>query len=127
MAETTLTLSLGILLILIGVAAALAILEIIGKQDVDPERAAPFRVTHKVLGYIFFILFLIISVLMFMRLKYWPGEIETRVVFHWALAVVVIALLIAKIVINRRYEKMYNLREGLLKARCALSFDQQCG
>jgi len=102
------TIGMGIILITIGVVAAIIILEAIGRHEVEGKRASSLRLAHRVLGYIFLLIFLAIMIPMFQRLKFWPGDLETRVVFHWILAEVVIAFIIAKIFINRRYKKLYS-------------------
>ena len=99
---------MGIVLIFIGVATAIVILELIGKPGAEGKGASSLRQAHHILSYLFLLVFLLIFIVMSTRLRFWPGDLEARVVFHWILADIVLAVIIAKIIINRRYKKMYN-------------------
>jgi hypothetical protein len=106
MAPEITTTIVGLLLVITGIAATIAILEGIGRVGPDAAKIARLKLIHRALAIIFLILFVIIFVGMHGRLKYWHGEPASRIVFHWVLGLAVLALLAAKIFIFNRYKKM---------------------
>ncbi len=99
---------IGIAVLIIGVTGGIFALEVVGVQQPDVAKTPKYRRIHHALGYTFITLFLLTSMFMIIRLKFWPVTVEPRVILHWALAESVIAIVIGKIVINRKYKKLYS-------------------
>ena len=106
MGEESRTIIAGIILLLLGIAASIIILEAMGRPAKDAKKVAKLKTVHRIMALLFAALMVLISISMFLRLQFWHGELSARVIVHWGLSLVVILLLVAKIVIYYRYPKM---------------------
>jgi len=95
---------LGIIFLLSGLVAIICMLTLMGKTE-KKVSAVFLRKTHKISGFVFFALLLVIS---YFCLKYWAmigDQISTRAVFHGVLAFALLIIFILKISIVQFYKQ----------------------
>jgi len=95
---------LGIIFLLSGLVAIICMLTLMGRAE-KKVSAAFLRKMHKISGFVFFALLLVIS---YFCLKYWAmvgDEISTRAVLHGVLAFGLLIILILKISIVQFYKQ----------------------
>ncbi len=63
---------------------------------------------HRINGYAFVILYLVMMYFMLLKLKDYPGELPARAMFHMVLGLSLAPLLVVKIIIARYYKAYYN-------------------
>src|SRR5215831_9610541 len=59
---------------------------------------------HRIAGYTFAAIFVVVSYFMLLRIKAIPDELPPRILVHMCLALMLAPLLIAKIVVARRHK-----------------------
>ncbi len=103
---------LGSIFLLAGIASVLSMFILMGKQGLKIS-AVFLRRFHKITGFVFFILLLVIS---YFCIKYWimaGDNISTRAVFHGVLAFVLFIVLIMKILIVQFYKQLLRFAPAL--------------
>jgi tellurite resistance protein TehA-like permease len=77
---------------------------------------------HRIAGYIFAAIFVVLSYFMLLRIKGYPDELPPRILVHMCLALMVAPLLIAKIVVARKQKAARGLLSALGVSLFVVSF-----
>ena len=112
---------LGSFFLLAGIAAVLSMFILMGKQGLKLS-ASFLRRFHKIAGFVFFILLLIIS---YLCVKYWiisGDSVSTRAVFHGVLALVLFIVLVMKMLIVQFYKQLLRFAPALGMTVFCLAF-----
>ncbi|MEP9410054.1 MAG: hypothetical protein HRF42_01385 [Candidatus Brocadia sp.] len=88
----------------VGIVAATHIVILLGKNNTAHEKY--FKWAHRIWGYIFFILYLFISVVMFQKLEEF-NVLPPKAVIHSYIGIAIFPLIIIKICVVRLYKKFY--------------------
>jgi mono/diheme cytochrome c family protein len=93
---------IAIAFLAIGILAALTMLALMGRSE---PRANPkaLKRAHSILGFLFFVLLLILSFVGLGYVSRAPGELAPRAVFHIVFAVSILAIIVLKLLIVRFY------------------------
>ncbi len=121
MSYFTTKLILGSIFFLAGLGATITMLTVMGKTE-KKMSVVTLRKMHKMLGFIFLILFLILGI---MGSKFWAAtgdEISTRAVLHAVLAAGLFIIFTLKIVIIQFYKQFLRIAPSLGMAVFCLSF-----
>lgn len=97
---------------LTGLIAVICMLTLMGRSDLKISTTI-LRRLHKVSGFVFFILLIIIS---YFCIKHWimaGDNLSTRAIFHAVLALVLFAVLLIKILIVQFYKQLIRLAPAL--------------
>lgn len=95
-------------LLIIGIIAAVFILiHLCRPQPHTSSHSKLFRWAHRISGYIFFILYLFIAVIMFKKLEEFT-MLPPKAVVHSYIGIIIFPLIIIKICIARLFKKFYN-------------------
>jgi len=97
--------SLAIVFLICGIAATFIMLELRGAPKDRSINATLIRL-HKIFGWFFMGIFLLLVVVMILKLSGYKEEISSRISFHIALSLALIPLLGVKIIIARRYPRL---------------------
>ncbi|MFQ5720954.1 MAG: DUF6529 family protein, partial [Candidatus Aminicenantales bacterium] len=100
------------ILLLVGLIAFLCMLTLMGRTDRKTSTAF-LRKTHKIAGFIFFVLVLMIS---YFCTKYWiqaGDQLSGRAIFHAVLALTLLIILIIKLVIVQFYKQLLRMVPAL--------------
>jgi len=117
----TTKLILGSIFFLAGLGATITMLTVMGKAE-KKMSVVTLRKMHKMLGFIFLTLFLILGI---MGSKFWAAtgdEISTRAVLHAMLAAGLFIIFILKIVIIQFYKQFLRIAPSLGMAVFCLAF-----
>ncbi len=112
---------LGSVFLLAGIAAVLSMFILMGKQGLKLS-ASFLRKFHKITGFVFFILLLVIG---YFCVKYWilaGDSISTRAVFHGVLALVLFIVLVMKMLIVQFYKQLLRFAPTLGMTVFCLAF-----
>jgi hypothetical protein len=90
------------LFLLAGASAVWSMLVMLGRRDRSSR--IPYRIIHRVSGWAFFLLFLLLFLTMFGRLEDFWEESPPRVAIHFALAIGCLFLLLVKVAVARRFK-----------------------
>ncbi|MCP4401209.1 MAG: hypothetical protein GY801_28415 [bacterium] len=112
---------LGALFTLVGAGATVLMLELRGNPK-DKESNQRLVRTHRVLGYMFVVIFLIMTVLMIDKAGSYQEELSPRAILHIALGLLLVPLLIIKISIVRRFKRLGSHLLGFGIALFLISF-----
>ncbi len=88
----------------VGIVAAVHIVILLGQNNTTHEKY--FKWAHRIGGYIFFVLYLFISVVMFQKLEEF-NVLPPKAVIHSYIGIAILPLIIIKICIARLYKKFY--------------------
>src|SRR3972149_2915829 len=97
-------------LLIIGIIAAVFVLIHLSRPNLpahNPNHSKFFRSAHRICGYIFFILYLFIAVIMFKKLEEF-NMLPPKAVIHAYIGITIFPLIIIKICIVRLFKKFYN-------------------
>ncbi|MCI5193649.1 MAG: hypothetical protein D3915_11075 [Candidatus Electrothrix sp. AU1_5] len=103
----------GLIATLTGACAMLLMLELRGNLHKESKVKQHLVTAHKVTGYIFIALFLVILVVMFSKAGAYQGEFSPRTILHISLALLIIPLLFFKILIIRRFKRFERKIPGI--------------
>ncbi len=92
---------LGLLFLGTGLAAALIMLDLKGRQK-DRINSRKWVIYHRVLGYLFFATYLFMLAVMIIRISRYQEELAPRLIFHLVLALIIFPLAGLKILVARR-------------------------
>ncbi len=95
----------GALFVLIGACATLLMLELRGNPK-NKQISQRLMKTHRILGFLFAGVFLIMLILMINKAGTYQEEFSPRVILHIALGSILIPLFIIKILIVRRFKRL---------------------
>lgn len=104
---------IGLIATLTGACAMLLMLELRGNLRKESKVKQRLITAHKVIGYIFIALFLVILAVMFSKAGAYQGEFSPRTILHISLALLVIPLLLFKILIIRRFKRFERQVPGI--------------
>jgi len=93
---------LGLLFTLIGAVTAFIMIHLKGRSK-DRIHGKTFVRAHRVLGYVFVVLYVLMVVTMIIRISYYQDELPPRSIFHVILALSLIPLLAVKLLVARKY------------------------
>ncbi|MCI5148455.1 MAG: hypothetical protein D3916_03505 [Candidatus Electrothrix sp. MAN1_4] len=96
---------LATLLVVIGGVTVLIMLEMTGKVRDSPRRKA-WILLHRILGYIFLVLFASMLVFMVVKAGGFQEELPARAMIHIILALLLVPLIMIKVVIARRHAQL---------------------
>jgi len=117
----TTKLILGSVFFLVGLGATMTMLTVMGKPE-KKMSVASLRKTHKLLGFVFLILFLILGI---MGSRFWGvtgDDLSTRAVLHAVLASGLFIVFMLKIVIIQFYKQFMRMAPSLGMTVFCLSF-----
>ena len=97
--------SLSALFLISGIAATFIMLELRGAPKDRPVNAVLIRL-HKIFGWIFTCIFLLLVIVMIVKVSGYTEEVSPRISFHIVLSLALIPLLAIKIIIARRYPRL---------------------
>lgn len=97
--------SLAVVFLLCGIIATLIMLELRGAPK-DRQINALLIKFHKIFGWVFTALFLLLVIVMIVKVSGYQEEVSSRISFHIVLALSLIPLLGIKIIIARRYSRL---------------------
>ena len=97
--------SLAIVFLICGIAATFIMLELRGAPKARPINATLIKF-HKIFGWIFMGIFLLLVMVMIVKVSGYKEEISSRISFHIVLSLALIPLLGIKIIIARRYPRL---------------------
>ena len=103
---------LGVFFMLFGLIALLTMLTLMGRSE-KKSNPATLRKIHKIFGFLFFILLLVLS---YFCIKYWMqlgDQISFRAVFHAFLAFGLIIVLMIKMLIVQFYKQLQKMAPAL--------------
>ncbi len=95
----------GALFVLIGACATLLMLELRGNPK-NTQISQRLMKTHRILGFLFAGVFLIMLILMINKAGTYQEEFSPRIILHIALGSILIPLFIIKILIVRRFKRL---------------------
>lgn len=95
----------GALFTLIGAVTTLLMLELRGNPR-DKEQNQRLMKSHRMLGYLFIIIFILMTVLMINKASTYQEELSPRAILHITLGVLMIPLLLIKVLIVRRFKRL---------------------
>jgi len=87
---------------LIGAVTALIMIHLKGRSK-DRVHGNTLIWVHRVLGYVFVAIYVLMVVTMIIRISYYQDELSPRAIFHVVLALSLIPLLAAKLLVARKY------------------------
>ncbi|XOF35033.1 MAG: hypothetical protein ACL93V_07020 [Candidatus Electrothrix sp. YB6] len=93
------------LLVVIGGVTVLIMLEMTGKVEDAPRRKG-WILLHRILGYLFLVLFATMLVIMVVKAGSFQNELPARAMLHIVLALLLIPLIMIKVVIARRHAQL---------------------
>lgn len=93
---------LGVLFTLIGAVTALIMIHLKGRSK-DRVHGNTLIWGHRVLGYVFVAIYVLMVVTMIIRISYYQDELSPRAIFHVVLALSLMPLLAAKLLVARKY------------------------
>jgi hypothetical protein len=96
---------LATLLVVIGGVTVLIMLEMTGKIQDSPKRKG-WILLHRILGYLFLVLFAAMLVFMVIKAGGFQEELPARAMIHIILALLLVPLIMIKIVIARRHAQL---------------------
>lgn len=96
--------TLALLFVILAIATVFIMLEITGRTGGHGDKKR-WIYTHKTLGYLFLVLFMVMLSLMIPKAAGIQEELSSRIVVHIALALALIILVIVKMMIARRYPR----------------------
>jgi cytochrome c2 len=96
---------LAALFIIMGAVTVLIMLEMTGRARDHSGKSLWIR-THKILGYLFLSLFVVMLFVMIRKLSGFQEELTSRAVIHIALALLLVPLLVVKILMARRHSRL---------------------
>jgi len=96
---------LATLFVFIGGTTVFIMLEMTGRARDNTGKIGRIR-AHKILGYLFISLFAIMLVFMIRKVAGFQEELTARAVFHIALALIMVPLVVIKVLIVRRYPQL---------------------
>ena len=96
---------MGALFTLVGAGATLLMLELHGNPK-DKERNQKLMKNHRMLGYLFVIMFVLMTVLMINKTGGYQEELSPRAILHITLGILMIPLLLIKVLIVRRFKRL---------------------
>ena len=99
------TTSLGLLFILTGIVCVYTMLEIRGRPNLTLDSKVLIRI-HKISGYIFVLLYIVVLVLMIVKIWNYRVELSPRVNIHVLLAIITFSILAVKVAAARVYKKL---------------------
>ncbi|UCE40100.1 MAG: hypothetical protein JSV17_11585 [Candidatus Aminicenantes bacterium] len=94
---------LGVLFTLIGAGAAFIMIHLKGRSK-DRAHGKTLVQAHRVLGYLFIVLYVLMVVTMIIRISYYQDELSPRAIFHVVLALSLLPLLTVKWIVARKYK-----------------------
>ncbi|MDA3917206.1 MAG: hypothetical protein PF690_09560 [Deltaproteobacteria bacterium] len=97
--------SIAIIFLICGIAATFIMLELRGAPK-DRSINATLIKLHKIFGWIFMGIFLLLLIVMIIKVSGYKEEISSRISFHIVLSLALIPLLGIKIIIARRYPRL---------------------
>ena len=97
--------SLAVVFLICGIAATFIMLELRGAPK-DRSINATLIKLHKIFGWIFMSIFLLLVMVMIVKVSGYKEEISSRISFHIVLSLALIPLLVVKIIIARRYPRL---------------------
>jgi len=97
--------SLSVVFLISGIAATFIMLELRGAPK-DRSINATLIKLHKIFGWIFTIIFLLLVIVMIGKVSGYTEEVSPRISFHIVLSLALIPLLAIKIIIARRYPRL---------------------
>lgn len=103
----------GLIATLTGACAMLLMLELRGNLRKESKVKQHLITAHKVTGYIFIALFLVILLVMFSKAGAYQGEFSPRTILHISLALLIIPLLLFKVLIIRRFKRFERQIPGI--------------
>lgn len=108
MLSVNLSIVLGISFVLVG---ALNVWLMFHASSVLKDKGAHSRLVtaHRLGGYIFTLIFIVMTYFMVIRMKEMPGEESLRPLLHMTLAMLLVPLLFAKVLIARYYKAYYSV------------------
>lgn len=112
---------LGLIFLGIGLAAALIMLNLKGRQK-DRTNRRKLVICHRVLGYLFFAIYLLMLLGMIKRISSYQGELAPRLIFHLILALIILPLAGLKIMVVRRLKLFTSLLAFLGSSIFILTF-----
>lgn len=101
----TLSLIVSFIFLGIGLVAVIIMLNVLGKPA---ERTSRMRwiTIHRILGYLFLVIFLVNMVFMTQRMVGFSDEPSNRLLLHISLALLLIPVFLVKILISRFFRKL---------------------
>ncbi len=96
---------LGALFTLVGAGATLLMLELRGNPK-DKEHNQRLVKAHRMLGYLFVIIFILMTVLMINKTGTYQEELSPRAILHITLGLLMVPLLLIKVLIVRRFKRL---------------------
>ncbi len=93
---------LGVLFILIGAITAFIMIHLKGRSK-DRVHGKTLVWGHRILGYVFIAIYVLMVVTMIIRISYYQDELSPRAIFHVVLALSLIPLLAVKLLVARKY------------------------
>lgn len=94
---------LGVLFMLIGAVAAFIMIHLKGRSK-DQIHGNTLVRGHRILGYTFIALYVLMVVTMIIRISYYQDELSPRSIFHVILALSLIPLLGVKLLVAKKYK-----------------------
>jgi len=96
----------SIIFVLCGFLAALIMLNLQGNPTDKPSNQT-WRKFHKILGYLFLLIFLTMIIFMLNKVKGFGSELSARATLHMSLAFILFPLLMVKILIAHSFKRLY--------------------
>jgi len=94
---------LGVLFVLIGATAAFIMIHLKGKSK-DRVHGIILVWGHRVLGYVFIVIYALMVITMIIRISYYQDELSARSIFHVVLALSLLPLSIVKWLVAKKYK-----------------------
>ena len=94
---------IGLFFLGIGLAAALIMLDLKGRQK-DRINIRKRVISHRVLGYLFFAIYIFMLAVMITRISRYQEELAPRLIFHLVIALIIFPLAGLKILVVRRFK-----------------------
>ncbi len=121
MLATSLSVVLGVVYLLVGIITVLLIFQ--ASTRLKDKGANSWLVQgHRIGGYVFILLFCVISYFMVIKIKDLPDELALRPMIHMLLAMLLVPLMFIKVLIARYYKTYYSVLMPLGLIIFSLSF-----
>ncbi|MSS70911.1 MAG: hypothetical protein EXS64_05420 [Candidatus Latescibacteria bacterium] len=98
---------LGVLMLAFGAIAIGIMLEIQGGRVTDEARQRRLKLIHRICGYCFVAIYLILLGTMVWRIAQFREDLSPRALVHAGFALAILPLLVIKILILRRYPRLF--------------------
>ncbi|MBI4853992.1 MAG: photosystem P840 reaction-center cytochrome c-551 [Acidobacteria bacterium] len=121
MLETSLSAVLGLIYIVVGAVTVWLIFHASSRLK-DKGASAKLVQGHRIGGYIFILLFCVMTYYMVMKIKDTPDELALRPLLHMLLAMLLIPILFIKVLVARYYKTYYSVLMPLGLIIFSLSF-----